>query len=292
MKLILCQPAIKRFEWELEVCLTNLRSVGFDMKDVVLLFTAHDYKVPETLASKYGVEVHTYTDKRSDKQYIPSVKPWLWWQYLAEDPEREKEDYFYFDSDVIFRKRPDFRKLKANPDRWLCSNTLSYISVDYIKQCEHGEEILKRMADIVGVTLASLETINHNSGGAQWIISHPSAEYWRKVYADSNRLWQYLQTVDSNIQKWTAEMWSQLWNMMYFNIGPVISDELNFCWATDPVKRWNETKIMHNAGVTVNDKRLFFKGKYVNHTPFEDDLSFVDKSKCSYKYVQAVKAVK
>jgi hypothetical protein len=89
MKLILCQPAIKRFEWELEVCLTNLQSVGFDMKDVVLLFTVHDPKVPETLSSKYGVEVHTYTDKRADKQYIPSVKPWLWWQYLAEDPERD-----------------------------------------------------------------------------------------------------------------------------------------------------------------------------------------------------------
>jgi hypothetical protein len=193
---------------------------------------------------------------------------------------------------VIFRKRPDFRKLKAKPDRWLCSNTLSYISVDYIKQCEHGEEILKRMADIVGVTLASLETINRNSGGAQWIISHPSAEYWRKVYVDSNRLWQYLQTVDSDIQKWTAEMWSQLWNMMYFNIGPVISDELDFCWATDPVKRWNETKIMHNSGVTGDMHDLFFKGKYTDRVPFGDDLSFVNKLKCSYKYAQAVKAVK
>lgn len=49
MKLILCQPAIQRFEWELEVCLTNLQSVGFDMKDVVLLFTVHDSEVPETL---------------------------------------------------------------------------------------------------------------------------------------------------------------------------------------------------------------------------------------------------
>ena len=58
------------------------------------------------------------------------------------------------------------------------------------------------------------------------------------------------------------------------------------------MKRWNETKIMHNAGVTVEDKQLFFKGQYVNRTPFEDDLSFVDKSKCSYKYAQAVKAVK
>ena len=292
MKLILCQPAIKRFEWELEVCLTSLRSVGFDIKDVVLLFTRHDDFIPQRLADKYGVEVHTYNDLRSDKSYIPSVKPWLWWQYLAEDPSRKQEDYFYFDSDVIFRKKPDLRKLKSRPDRWLCSDTNGYLNPSYIKQCKNGEQVLTRMADIVGVTVASLETINWNSGGAQWIISHPTAEYWRKVYADSNRLWQYLQTVDSNIQKWTAEMWSQLWNMMYFNIGPVISDELDFCWATDQVKRWNETKIMHNAGVTSDMRDLFFKGKYTDRAPFGDDLSFVDKTKCSYKYALAVKAVK
>lgn len=87
-------------------------------------------------------------------------------------------------------------------------------------------------------------------------------------------------------------MWSQLWNMMYFNIGPVISDELDFCWPTDPVKRWSETKIMHNAGVTGDMHDLFFKGKYTDQVPFGDDLSFVDKLKCSYKYAQAIKAVK
>ncbi|WP_195486747.1 hypothetical protein [Lacticaseibacillus paracasei] len=292
MKLILCQPAIKRFEWELEVCLTNLRSVGFDLRDVVLLFTKHDESIPQRLADEYGVEVHVYNELRNDKSYIPSVKPWLWWQYLAEDKSRQDEDYFYFDSDVIFRKRPDFRKLKPRPDRWLCSDTNGYLNVDYIKQCKNGEKVLTRMADIVGVTTASLETINRNSGGAQWIISHPTAEYWRKVYNDSNRLWRYFQTVDSNIQKWTAEMWSQLWNMMYFNIGPVISDELDFCWATDPIERWSETKTMHNAGVTGEMHDLFFKGKYTGRSPFDDDLSFVDNSKCSYKYAQAVKAVK
>lgn len=91
MKLILCQPAIVRFEWELEVCLTNLKKVGFDLGDVVLLFTRHDPTIPDYLAEKYGVEVNEYADTRGDKSYIPSVKPWLWWQYLAEDSSREAE---------------------------------------------------------------------------------------------------------------------------------------------------------------------------------------------------------
>ncbi|KAF3376795.1 hypothetical protein BXA50_13810 [Enterococcus faecium] len=38
MKYILCQPAINRFKWELEVCLTNLKKLG--IKDIVLLFRA------------------------------------------------------------------------------------------------------------------------------------------------------------------------------------------------------------------------------------------------------------
>ncbi|MFT8412298.1 MAG: hypothetical protein ABF743_10235 [Schleiferilactobacillus perolens] len=292
MRVILCQPAIKRFEWELEVCLTNMQSVGFDLRDVVLLFTRHDDSIPRRLADKYGVEVHTYNDLRSDKSYIPSVKPWLWWQYLAEDSRREWENYFYIDSDVIFRKRPDFRRTKVSPDRWFCSDTNGYLNLSYIRQCKNGVDVLTHMAAIVGVSEASLETINTNSGGAQWVISKPSAQYWRKVYQDSNRLWHYFQTVDSNIQKWTAEMWAQLWNMMYFNIGPVVSDELDFCWATDPIDRWNQTKIMHNAGVTGDMPDLFFKGKYTDREPFGDDLSFVDKSKCSYEYVKAIEAVK
>jgi hypothetical protein len=78
---------------------------------------------------------------------------------------------------------------------------------------------------------------------------------------------------------------------MYFNIGPKISKEMDFCWATDPIKRWQETKIMHNAGVTEKNKDLFFKGKYVKTTPFDDDLSFVNKDKVSSEYVEAIKKV-
>lgn len=292
MKLILCQPAIVRFEWELEVCLTNLKKVGFNLGDVVLLFSRHDPAIPDYLADKYGVEVHEYEDTRGDKSYIPSVKPWLWWQYLAEDASREDEDYFYFDSDVIFRRKPDMRKLKAKPDRWLCSDTNHYLNLDYIRSRDNGAAVLRSMASVVGVTVESLETINTNSGGAQWVISKPTAAYWRKVYFDCNRLWHYLEATNTNIQKWTAEMWAQLWNMMYFNIGPSVTDELDFCWATDPIERWKQTKIMHNAGVTSEDANLFFKGQYTDRTPFDDDLSFVDKAKCSGEYVKAIKAVK
>ena len=50
MKYILCQPAINRFKWELEVCLTNLKSFGIN--DIVLLFSEHDATIPAYLADK------------------------------------------------------------------------------------------------------------------------------------------------------------------------------------------------------------------------------------------------
>ncbi|GGB26803.1 hypothetical protein GCM10011409_00150 [Lentibacillus populi] len=289
MKYLLCQPATNRFKWELDVCLTNLKSHG--IKNIVLLFQKWDDAIPAYFKNKYGVETHVYDDLRDDKSYIPSIKPYLWWKYLEENPKRQKGKYFYMDSDVIFREKLDFRKLPVKNDVWYCSDCNGYLNLDYIRQCKNGETVLQEMASIVGVTVESLETINKNSGGAQWLIKSPTVEYWKKVYEDSNKIWKYFESLDSNIQKWTAEMWSQLWNMMYFNIGPKISNELDFCWATDPLERWNDTKIMHNAGVTGDDKDLFFKGKYVDISPFEDDLSFVNKDKVSSKYVEAIERV-
>lgn len=84
-----------------------------------------------------------YDDLRDDKEYIPSIKPYLWWKYLEEDHSREDDRYFYIDSDVIFNKRINLRKLPSKDDVWYCSDCCSYLSLDYIRSCENGENILK-----------------------------------------------------------------------------------------------------------------------------------------------------
>lgn len=284
IRFIMCQPAIYRFEWELEVCLTRLIKLGID--DIVLLFSKHNDEVPLYLKSKYGIEIHVYEDNRLDKSYIPSIKPYLWAKFLQEDRSREKDTYFYLDSDVILR---DIPKVIPNEDIWYGSNCESYLSVKYIDS--KGVQLLENMCKIVGVNPDIIRKENPTSG-AQWIIKNPTFEYWLKVYTDSIKLYKYLnQLQDSDIQKWTAEMWSQLWNVYYFGKTSKNSDELDFCWATDDVERYENTKIYHNAGV-VNDKQdLFFKGKYVHKSPFKDDLDFVDATKASIKYVEALKEV-
>lgn len=293
MKYIMCQPAIPRFKWELEVCVTRLKKLG--ITDIVLLFSRHDESIPRYFETM-GCEVHVYNDERkdSDKRYIPSIKPYLWVRYLEEDISREFGDYFYMDCDVLLREIPE---VLPHSNKWYGSNCSSYLGVDYIDS--KGDDLLYRMCNIVNIDAQIIRRKNPRAG-AQWVLRNPSLAYWRKVYQDSVDMYVFLSAIEKGyvsrhpegyvpIQKWTAEMWAQLWNLYYFDKEAEIHEELNFCWATDDIARYKETKIMHNAGVVDDSKGLFFKGKYVYSEPFMDDLSFVPDNKVSFEYVKAIK---
>lgn len=294
MKYILCQPAIKRFEWELEVCITRLKKLG--IQDIVLLFAKWDDSVPMYLKEKYKVEVHVYDDTSRDKSYIPSVKPFLWMQYLEEDVSRQDESYFYLDSDVLLREVPN---VVPSEGVWFASDCTSYIGIDYIDS--KGSGLMESMCRVVGID-PSIIRKHRPIGGAQWIIKNPTYEYWKKVYEDSIKLYKYLSSVEAEyirkngadyvpIQKWTAEMWVQLWNVYHFGKIVQVVEDLDFCWPTDEVERYYKTNIFHNAGVTEDNKSLFYKGKYSVRTPFEDDLNGFDSTKATIEYVKAINDV-
>lgn len=269
--------------------LTNVRQFT-DMPMVLLFSKPKDYldTVPRYLADKYaGVQCFIYDDFRFDKSYIPSIRPYLWWQYLRHDVAREQEDYFYIDSDVIFREWPNLN-LGQNRDHWLGSDCSSYIGYEYIKQTRNGPDILEHMGQICNVSQFDMQMTP--GIGAHLLISKPTAEFWRKSYNRSITIWHYLDSVDSNIQKWTAEMWAQLWTMAEEGIVVDRSRELGFCMSTDPISRWNEEKILHNNGV-MSSGDMFFKGNYNYKVPFGEDFSYVNKEKCSRKYVDAIERV-
>ncbi len=235
----------------------------------------------------YDVDFLIYDDSRRYKAYIPSIKPYLWAKFLQEDRSRENDTYFYLDSDVIFREMPI---IQPDSNIWYGSNCESYLSVDYIDS--KGAGLLESMCRVIGI---NPEVIRNQRPicGAQWVISNPTFEYWLKVYEDSIKLYRYLNSIaNSDIQKWTAEMWAQLWNVYHFGKTTEVSDELDFCWATDDINKYYETKIYHNAGVIDANQGLFFKGQYTQKSPMKDNLSFVDSSKASIKYVEALREVK
>lgn len=288
MKVLYAQPEIVRFEWELEVSIKNLIDLG--VKDIIILFASFDPSISNRLQEKYpSITIHRHEDLRTNKAYIPSIRPYLWWKFLEANPEMENEDFLYIDSDVIFREIPNIDK--TDDSEWIGSDCSGYLSLPYIEGCKNGKNIAKRMMEIIGIDRKQVEDISDASIGAQVYVKRPKAAYWKKVYYDCVKMYDYFVLQDTNLQIWTAEMWSQIWNMPLFGYKPVVSKEFEFAWATDPIENWEKCKIYHNAGVTEDREDLFFKGKYVHETPFNDDLSFVNKDFCSYKYVEAIKKV-
>ena len=288
MKYVMAQPAVQRFEWEVKVAIYALVKTGIPKEDIIILFSRHEESVISEIEN-IGVNVHVYLDERYNNEYIPSLKPYLMYRYLEEDTSRENETYFFMDSDVVVREVPEVIFWdSSNTNIWYGSNCNGYLNYDYIIQCDNGKELLKDMAYIVGVSVDEIKLINNQCIGAQYIMTKPSKEYFHKVYMDSIKLWLYIKDKDTNLQKWTVEMWSTLWNMIYFGIMPRVTDDLDFTWATDSVEEWDNNKIFHNAGVTDDMKDMFFKGSYINKDPFNEDIDYINKDKASYKYAQLI----
>ncbi len=100
------------------------------------------------------------------------------------------------------------------------------------------------------------------------------------------------------IQFWTAEMWSLLWNLWKFGIETKITNELDFSWATDSVSIYNRRPILHMSGVTEDLKSTkFYKGEYINVNPLEklkenpNHFNYVDKNSSTIKYIEIMKSI-
>lgn len=294
MKLLAAQPASRRFQWELEVLLTNLRQLDHFDLEVVLLFGEKEFGVAEYFVEHYPeVEVHLYPDTRTARSYSPTIRPHLWQKYLAEDNTREQDDYLYVDSDIIFREWLDLTTV--DPEAWaasLCrrSTGKNYVDYDYVSHCKQGSEIAEKIAEVCGVTMEQFKAAP--GVGAQWIMRKPTVAYWQRVEDDCNALWDYFSGMDTDIQTWVCDMWAHLLGAIRMGKTVVEAPDMTFCVSTDPVEKWNQNKILHNAGVRPpNHKGLFFKGAYKINSPFGSDFSFVDPNRASIKYVEALQKV-
>jgi len=258
-----------------------------------------------------GVNVHHYEDTRPKKYYIPSIKPYLISKWLEENPSYGKV-FFLHDADIIFREVPDYKQLLGDDTLYL-SDTIGYIGYDYIMDCCKRYEIhhpsskkgqlLQEMADVVGIDVELIKENQLNSGGGQYIIKDTDHVLWNKIYEDCVPL--YNQMLDyhkrfpispGEIQFWTAEMWSVLWNLWKVDIDTEISNELDFSWATDNISMYESKKILHMAGVTKDLKRkMFYKGDYINTSPIDiirkypNKFRYIESDNSTIKYIELIK---
>jgi hypothetical protein len=312
---VTAQPDVPYFHWQVKLYTHNFIEKGIRPNDIHVIFsTLGNNKLSQGAEElkNIGINIHSYKDERVNKRYIPSIKPFLLYKWLEQYPEYGK-CFFLHDADIIFRELPDFEKM-MNDDICYLSDTIGYIGYDYIMDCcrryesqhptsEKGQ-LLKEMADTIGISVDLIKENQKNSGGGQYIIKNTDYKLWEKIYLDSftlyNNMLIYQRKFPINpgqIQFWTAEMWSVLWNLWLHNFKTKVVNELSFSWATDSVDVYKKHTILHMAGVTDDLKKTkFYKGEFINIDPIkkliEDPtyFNYVDTKSSTIKYIEVMRS--
>ena len=297
-RFICAQPANDYYTWQVEVMINNFIKHGVNPNQIDILCAINNGHVPDNwkkLQTHYNtVRFFFYEDIREDYSYIPSIYFNLMKQHLKAYPALKDEWLFLHDCDIIFTRKPELNWIRDN-NTWYMSNTNSYINYDYIQQ--KGNDIYEDMCEIIGIDKLIPKLMNSNSGGAQYLIKGEDFEFWDKVEKDSIKLYSYFCSTehlyvkkyenDYPIQKWTAGMWSLLWNAWLFGHSTQVDTKMGFGWSTDNDKSIETYWILHNAGVTGPNEGLFHKGSYINKLPYEDKLE-IDEHRASAYYWKEV----
>lgn len=293
MKYLFAQNQSVRCIWELQGAVAVLKEQGVNTSNIVLLFIGQSNS---NILSKFkGCDIHFYADNRQDKLYLPTIRAFLWYSYLKEDKNRENQTYVFLDSDCLAYDISAF-DVTADERNWYCSDATGYLNLSYLKSLKPDEEkdkTIQTMVKALEVPVEWLEKINKDSGGAQWVIVKPKAQYWYDVMVSGARLFRAMQPLKSNVQKWTAEMWAQLWTMYHYDITPHVATSMEFKWATDEIDPDCKLRIYHNAGVTAElsrTKGMFNKIEFSNKIPSVSDLS-TDTGTYSDIYVKTIRKV-
>lgn len=296
MKYICAQPATQYYGWQIDTMLYSFRTVGVNLEDVHIVCAIHNEIDPyfDKLMRKYsGVVFSFYEDTRHDKSYISSIRPHILKKHFTAFSDLKDEVIFYHDSDIVFTKPLDVSHLLENDISYL-SDTISYIGYNYIHS--KGEDVLKRMLEVVGIDEEVVKNNENNSGGAQYLLKGIDKYFWYDVENDCTRLYKHLTALNEEkkkqnpnyheLQIWCADMWGVLWNIWKRSKETQVVDEMNFSWATSSVNEWHKNAIYHNAGVTSNDTDMFFKGRYISDLP---DLNLdIPNKKCSHNYYKLI----
>jgi len=310
------QPDVPYFIWQIKLYVNNFIDKGIDPNQIHVVLGLVLGKTEPSKGAKelvnLGINTHFFIDNRVKKHYIPSIKPYLISKWIQSNPDYGNV-FFLHDADIMFRELPKFNRLLNDEVSYL-SDTIGYIGYDYIMDCckryeskhpnsENGQ-LISEMTEIIGIDVETIKENQENSGGGQYLIKNTTCELWDKIYKDSTTLYDkmldYQKRFPINpgqIQFWTAEMWSLLWNLWMYGFETKITNEFEFCWATDDINKYNTTPILHMAGVTQDLKTTkFFKGDYINIDPIEElrknpnVFDYIDSNSSTIKYIENMKS--
>lgn len=313
---VTAQPDVPYFVWQIKLYVNNFIEKGIDPNQIhVILGIVNRNTEPseESLElNNLGIKLHHFKDERIKGHYIPSIKPFLISKWLQVNSQYGKL-FFLHDADIMFNRLPKFNEMLEDDISYL-SDTVGYIGYNYILDCckryelQHPKsekgQLINEMANVVGIDVELIKKNQENSGGGQYLIKNTNSELWDKIYKDSTVL--YDQMLDyqkrfpispGEIQFWTAEMWSLLWNLWLYGHKTKITNELDFSWATDSIDIYNKRPILHMAGVTQDMRfKKFYKGEFINLDPIErlkEDptyFDFIEPNSSTIKYIDNMRS--
>lgn len=305
------QPDEIYFLWQLEILILNFKKIGIKDSEIHILI-GYDVEIGISKEAsifyqnnKSFANIFFYSDQRISKHYLSSIRPNIIKQHWNKNPSLENESIFYHDSDIILREKIKEEHFKGSLKCYV-SDTRSYLGYNIIEQ-DAGNDLLKKMVNVVGIDELTVKKNNNNVGGAQYLLKKINFSFWEKLEKDSENLFSLIESFNKQkwicnfeekripysksekLDPWLADMWAILWNLWRINREVVIDKKLDFAWADSPIAEYNEKIILHYTGSdNYKDESVFLKGKYKNYFPWYENLSKVSQSNCSYLVVQSI----
>lgn len=278
-------PDNRYLSWQAELLHHNCKRLGRTCQ-ILIGYTGRPSAHALKLAEK--CQAILLQDTRPDRTYSPSIQPYLLARYNHHGPA------LLVDSDVLFK---GFDHFPDAGNMVKASDCGAYLNAAYVDGCD--PDLLHHLCTIAHVPPDHVRQ-RHNAPGAQYILPHLyDSAFWQRIEQNSNLMYKLLAGYKCKIhqvQVWTASMWAIWFELLRMEItgGPQVttSPALDFCWATDPIHRWEQTNILHMAGVTRGMQGYFHKGDYTERPPWECDLSHVQPGNCSWIYKQAIEDYK
>lgn len=277
--------------WQVELLIYNIYNLN--PNEVVIILSGYKNRPTEhsnNLVSKFK-GIYQIKDTRENMHYAPSIQPHLITKFLKTGSYKN-EPVFLIDSDVYLKS---LNMLKFSEKNVTFSDTSSYLNASYINGTD--PDILKHMCSIVNVDYDFVMSCDYKSGGAHYLLPNLfDIEFWETVEVNCFKLYDFMckyKCKNHEIQKWTASMWVILWELYKREINGSLfcssTKKLDFCWGTDNINRFDQTEILHMAGVTENlNKTHFYKGDYTINPPWNKDYSYLNKDLCGYKYAEFI----
>lgn len=309
MIFLTAQPSNQYFFWQLELQVRNLRNIGVPPESIHILLTTITEEGSKSLSlflknNGHLCKIFFYTDTRAERDYPSSIRPHIISKHFERHRFMEKETIFYYDSDVLLKRQIDGSLVED--DICYVSDTRSYIGSEYIVN-EGSENLLRNMAEVIGIDMDKVLELDLNAGGAQYILKGMDSSIWKKIENDSANLYSTIKShnyilfkkafkTNKNLKEeeigmdpWCADMWALLWNLHLLDKTVKIHKELDFLWPDDDISQWGDKIILHYTGFKNPSEDIFDKTKYKDDPPwFDKRLYKLSDKSCSHVVFEAI----